>query len=424
MVEKVCMTKSEELFKIAKEIMPGGVNSPVRAFNAVGKTPFFVEKANGAYIYDVDGNKYIDYVCSWGPGILGHAYPKVIESVKNVCDRGLTFGASTEKEIILAELIKKCVPSMEMMRLVSSGTEAVMSAVRVARGFTGREKIIKFTGCYHGHSDGLLMKAGSGLLTGSIPNSAGIPKEYAKYTLLAEYNNEDSVKTLMKDYGNDIACIVVEPVAANMGVVPPKKGFLKFLRDITKKYGALLIFDEVITGFRLSLGGAQKYYGITPDLSTFGKIVGGGMPLAVYGGRKDIMSCVAPQGPVYQAGTLSGNPIAVTAGIETLKILMDNNEIYDEIDKKALELEKAYKDIGLQVNRVGSLLSPFFTENPVENYTDVMKSDLHKFALYFNYMLENGVYVAPSQFESMFVSYVHSKEIIDKTADIIRNYKI
>ena len=418
------MTKSEELFKIAKEIMPGGVNSPVRAFNAVGKTPFFVEKANGAYIYDVDGNKYIDYVCSWGPGILGHAYPKVIEAVKNVCDNGLTFGASTEKEIILAELIKKCVPSMEMMRLVSSGTEAVMSAVRVARGFTGREKIIKFTGCYHGHSDGLLMKAGSGLLTGSIPNSAGIPKEYAKYTLLAEYNNEDSVKTLMEDNGDDIACIVVEPVAANMGVVPPKKGFLKFLRDITKKYGALLIFDEVITGFRLSLGGAQKYYGITPDLSTFGKIVGGGMPLAVYGGRKDIMSCVAPQGPVYQAGTLSGNPIAVTAGIETLKILMDNNEIYDEIDKKALELEKAYKDIGLQVNRVGSLLSPFFTDNPVENYTDVMKSDLHKFSLYFNYMLENGVYVAPSQFESMFVSYAHSKEIIDKTADIIRNYKI
>lgn len=418
------MTKSEELFKIAKEIMPGGVNSPVRAFNAVGKTPFFVEKANGAYIYDVDGNKYIDYVCSWGPGILGHAYPKVIEAVKNVCDRGLTFGASTEKEIILAELIKKCVPSMEMMRLVSSGTEAVMSAVRVARGFTGREKIIKFTGCYHGHSDGLLMKAGSGLLTGSIPNSAGIPKEYAKYTLLAEYNNEDSVKTLMEDYGDDIACIVVEPVAANMGVVPPKKGFLKFLRDITKKYGALLIFDEVITGFRLSIGGAQKYYGITPDLSTFGKIVGGGMPLAVYGGRKDIMSCVAPQGPVYQAGTLSGNPIAVTAGIETLKILMDNNEIYDEIDKKALELEKAYKEIGLQVNRVGSLLSPFFTDNPVENYTDVMKSDLHKFALYFNYMLENGVYVAPSQFESMFVSYSHSKEIIDKTAKIIRSYKI
>lgn len=417
------MTKSEELFKRAQNIMPGGVNSPVRAFNAVKKTPFFVEKAQGAYIYDVDGNKYIDYVCSWGPGILGHAYPRVIEAVKKVCGSGLTFGAPTEKELILAELIQKCVPSMKMMRLVSSGTEAVMSAVRAARGFTGRDKIIKFVGCYHGHSDGLLMKAGSGVLTEAIPDSAGIPKDYAKYTLLADYNDENSVKKIMEQYGNDVACIVVEPVAANMGVVPPKQGFVKFLREITKQYGALLIFDEVITGFRLSLGGAQEYYDIEPDLSTFGKIVGGGMPLAVYGGRKDIMSCVAPVGAVYQAGTLSGNPVAVTAGIETLKILIENKEIYSEIDKKASILENAYKTIGLQTKRVGSLLSVFFTDTPIINYNDVATCDINKFADYFSYMLGHGVYVAPSQFESMFVSSAHSDEIIEQTANLILQYK-
>lgn len=413
------MTKSEELFKKAQNLMPGGVNSPVRAFNAVNRHPFFVDRAESAYLYDVDGNQYIDYVCSWGPGILGHAHPKVIEAVQKVCAKGLTFGAPTEKEVILAELIQKCVPSVEMMRLVSSGTEAVMSAVRVARGFTGREKIIKFVGCYHGHSDGLLMKAGSGLLTGSIPNSSGIPKDYAKYTLLANYNDEDSVKQLMEQYGEDIACIVVEPVAANMGVVPPKEGFLKFLREITKKYGSLLIFDEVITGFRLALGGAQEYYGVVPDLSTFGKIVGGGMPLAAYGGRKDIMSCVAPVGNVYQAGTLSGNPVAVTAGIETLKILIDNKEIYSELDKKSSKIEEAYKNIGLQTKRIGSLISVFFTDKPVFNYNDVSTCDINKFAQYFNYMLENGIYVAPSQFESMFVSLAHSDEIIDQTVNTI-----
>lgn len=417
------MTKSEELFKQAQNIMPGGVNSPVRAFNSVKRTPFFVEKAKGAYIYDVDGNQYIDYVCSWGPGILGHAHPKVVEAVKKVCDNGLTFGAPTEKELVLAELIKKCVPSMEMIRLVSSGTEAVMSAVRAARGFTGRDKIIKFVGCYHGHSDGLLMKAGSGVLTGSIPDSSGIPKDYAKYTLLAEYNNEESVKNLMEQYGNDIACIVVEPVAANMGVVPPKPGFLNFLREITQQYGSLLIFDEVITGFRLALGGAQEYYGITPDLSTFGKIVGGGMPLAVYGGRKDIMSCVAPVGKVYQAGTLSGNPVAVTAGIETLKILMENKEIYQQIDKQASLLEKAYQSIGLQTKRVGSLLSAFFTDKQIMSYDDVLTCDTNKFADYFSHMLNNKIYVAPSQFEAMFVSNAHSDEIIARTVDVILKYK-
>ena len=413
------MTKSEELFNKALNKMPGGVNSPVRAFNAVKKTPFFVEKAQGPYIYDVDGNKYIDYVCSWGPGILGHAHPKVIEAVKKVCENGLTFGAPTEKELILAELIQKCVPSMQMMRLVSSGTEAVMSAVRVARGYTKREKIIKFIGCYHGHSDGLLMKAGSGVLTEAIPDSAGIPKDYSKFTLLANYNDENSVKQIMEKYGDDIACIVVEPVAANMGVVPPKPNFLRFLRDITKQYGSLLIFDEVITGFRLTLGGAQEYYGIAPDLSTFGKIVGGGMPLAVYGGRKDVMSCVAPVGAVYQAGTLSGNPVAVTAGIETLKILIENKEIYSEIDKKTEILENAFRKIGLQTHRVGSLLSAFFTDKPIINYDDVSTCDTNKFAKYFDYMLKNKIYVAPSQFEAMFVSFAHTDKIIEQTANII-----
>lgn len=416
------MTKSEEFFKMSLNKMPGGVNSPVRAFNAVKKTPFFVERAQGAYIYDVDGNKYVDYVCSWGPGILGHAHPRVVEAVKKVCDNGLTFGAPTEKELILAELIQKCVPLMQMLRLVSSGTEAVMSAVRVARGYTKREKIIKFIGCYHGHSDGLLMKAGSGVLTEAIPDSAGIPKDYAKFTLLANYNDENSVKKIMEQYGDDIACIVVEPVAANMGVVPPKPDFLKFLRNITKQYGSLLIFDEVITGFRLALGGAQEYYGIEPDLSTFGKIVGGGMPLAVYGGRKDVMSCVAPVGTVYQAGTLSGNPVAVTAGIETLKILIENLQIYSEIDKRAAVLEKAYKTVGLQTKRVGSLLSAFFTNKQIVNYNDVSTCDTNKFAKYFDYMLKNKIYVAPSQFEAMFISFAHSNEIIEQTANTILKY--
>ena len=417
------MSKSEEFFKKAKNILPGGVNSPVRAFGAVKKTPFFVEKAQGAYIYDVDGNEYIDYVCSWGPLILGHAHPKVVEAVKKVCENGLTFGAPTEKELILAELIKKCVPSMEMIRLVSSGTEAVMSAVRVARGFTNRDKIIKFIGCYHGHSDGLLMKAGSGVLTEAVPDSAGIPKDYAKCTLLANYNDENSIREIMEQYGEDVACIVVEPVSANMGVVPPKKNFLKFLREITKQYGSLLIFDEVITGFRLGLGGAQEYYGITPDLTTFGKIVGGGMPLAVYGGRKDVMSCVAPVGSVYQAGTLSGNPVATAAGIETLKILIENKEIYSKIDKRTKILEDAYKAIGLNTNRVGSLMSVFFADRPICNYDDVMTCNLDEFIKYFDYMLKNKIYVAPSQFEAMFVSLAHSDEIIERTVDVVLKYK-
>lgn len=417
------MVVSEELFERAKEIIPGGVNSPVRAFKSVNRTPFFVKKAEGPYIYDVDNNKYIDYVCSWGPAILGHAHPQVIEAVQKACIDGLTYGAPTEKEIQLAELVKKCVPSIDMIRLVSSGTEAVMSAIRVARGYTGREKIIKFVGCYHGHSDGLLIKSGSGLLTESIPNSAGVPKDYAKYTLLAEYNNLDSVTKLFEEYSDEIACIVVEPVAANMGVIPPKPDFLKGLRDTCNKYNSLLIFDEVITGFRLALGGAQEYYGIKADIVTYGKIIGGGMPLAAYAGRKDIMSCVAPCGNVYQAGTLSGNPIAVTAGIETLKTLMNNKEIYTNLDKKAKELELALKKSGFNVNRVESLMTPFFSEGNVLSYSDVIKCDTNSYAKYFSYMLDNGIYIAPSQFESMFVSNAHSNEIIEQTIDTISKYE-
>lgn len=417
--------KSEELFARAKELIPGGVNSPVRAFRAVGRHPFFVESAKGPWLYDVDGNRYLDYVCSWGPGILGHAHPRVVEAVQKVSASGLTFGAPTAKEVELAELINACVPDTEMVRLVSSGTEAVMSAVRAARGFTGREKIIKFAGNYHGHSDGLLVKAGSGLMTQSVPDSAGVPAGYAASTLTAVYNDEESVRALMEENHGQVAAVVVEPVAANMGVVPPQKGFLESLRRMTAEEGALLIFDEVITGFRLALGGASQYTGIHADLYTFGKIVGGGMPLAAYGGRRDIMSCVAPLGTVYQAGTLSGNPVAVTAGIETLKILMEDTGIYEQIDRRAKVLAEAFHRAGLTVNRAGSLLSAFFTpgfgkeEGSVENYEDACRCDTKAFAAYFNAMLERGIYVAPSQFEAMFVSDAHSDELIEMTCEAI-----
>lgn len=417
------ISKSQKLYNQALKFMPGGVNSPVRAFKNVGKTPLFIEKANGSKIYDADGNKYIDYVCSWGPNILGHAYPEVIEAVKKSCDKGLTFGACHEGEIELAQIIQKSIPSMEMLRLVNSGTEAVMSAVRAARGYTGRSKIVKFGGCYHGHSDGLLVKAGSGLLTNSIPDSSGVPKGYTNNTLLAKYNDTDSVAKLFETYGNDIACIIVEPCAANMGVVPPKSGFLKFLRDITNQYNSLLIFDEVITGFRLSLGGAQEYYKITPDMTTLGKIVGGGMPLAAYGGKKEIMECIAPLGSVYQAGTLSGNPVAVAAGLATLKILQKNTKIYNELALKSQRIEYAMKSAGLNVNRVGSLLTVFFNNNEVDNYDSAKLSDAKKYAEYFGYLLENGIYTAPSQFEAMFVSAAHSDKDIEYTCNIVQNFK-
>lgn len=415
---------SEKLYNQALGFMPGGVNSPVRACGSVGCVPLFIDHAEGSKIYDADGNCFIDYICSWGPNILGHSHPQVINAVIDTCKKGLTFGACHKGEIQLAQRIQRNVPSMEMLRLVNSGTEAVMSAIRAARGYTGRDKIVKFEGCYHGHSDGLLVKAGSGLLTNSIPNSAGVPKGCTDSTLLARYNNTQSVEALFEKYGNEIACVIVEPCAANMGVVPPQKGFLQFLRDITHKYNSLLIFDEVITGFRLGIGGAQGFYGIKPDLTTLGKIVGGGMPLAVYGGKREIMECVAPLGSVYQAGTLSGNPVAVSAGIETLKILEENQEeIYGNLESKSAKIEQAMKKAGLNVNRTGSIMTVFFTDASVTDYDTAQTSDTRAYARYFKYLQNNGIYTAPSQFEAMFVSYAHSDEDIEKTCQIISSFK-
>ena len=416
---------SEQLFEQSKKVIPGGVNSPVRAFLSVNRNPVFIDHAKGSHIYDVDGNDYIDYVCSWGPGILGHAHEEVIEAVQKAVKDGLTFGAPTKKEYQLAEMIREAIPSMELMRMVSSGTEAVMSAIRVARGYTKRDMIVKFKGCYHGHSDGLLVKAGSAALTSSVPDSEGVPASYTENTLVALYNDENSVRQIFEQYGDKIACIIVEPVAANMGVVLPKHGFLQFLRDITNQYGSLLIFDEVITGFRLSYGGAQHYYQVTPDLTTLGKIVGGGMPMAVYGGKREIMEVVSPMGGVYQAGTLSGNPVATAAGIKTLELLKGNEGLYEEIERKAIRLAEAFRESGrkngesVQVNQVGSLLCCYFTENPVTNYDGATSSNLERYTAYFNKMLDNGIYVAPSQFEAMFVSAAHTKEEIEKTCEII-----
>lgn len=417
--------KSEELYKIALDLMPGGVNSPVRAFGAVGRNPLFIDHAKGSYVYDVDGNKFIDYVCSWGPGILGHSHPEVLEEVVKACFDGLTFGAPTGKENRLAQLVQECVPSMEMMRMVSSGTEATMSAIRAARGFTGRDKIIKFKGCYHGHSDGLLVQAGSAALTQSVPDSSGVPASFAEQTLVALYNDKDSVRELFENNKDQIAALIVEPVAANMGVVIPDDDFLPFLREITEENGTILIFDEVITGFRLGVGGAQEWFGIKPDLSTFGKIVGGGMPMAIYGGRRDIMKNISPTGKVYQAGTLSGNPIATTAGIKTLEILRDHPELYTKIEANTKKLAEAYKvraekqGIAIHVNQIGSLMSAFFTGENVKDYAGATSSDTKAYADYFNYMLENGIYVAPSQFEAMFISAAHSDEDIQRTIDVL-----
>lgn len=421
------MSKSDILFEKSKRMMPGGVNSPVRAFYAVKRNPLFIDHAKGSKIFDVDGKEYIDYVCSWGPGILGHADDRVIEAVKEACEKGLTFGAPTEKEYILAELVQKMMPSMEMLRLVNSGTEAVMSAIRAARGFTGKDKIVKFRGCYHGHSDGLLVKAGSGALTQSVPDSLGIPADYTRNTLVAEYNDTISVENLFSEYGEEIAAIIVEPVAANMGVVLPEKHFLENLRRIADRYQSLLIFDEVITGFRLSLGGAQEYFGVKPDLTTLGKIIGGGMPMAAYGGRRDIMEMVAPLGGVYQAGTLSGNPIATTAGIETLKILTEENDrgLYDRLAESTGQLAGTVRDAfgdRVWVNQIGSLMSVFFTDKPVVDYESAIGSDTERYADYFNYMLGQGIYLAPSQFEAMFVSNVHTKADLEKTCQAVREY--
>lgn len=417
--------RSRALFEEARKYIPGGVNSPVRAYRAVGRTPRFIASARGCRITDADGNEMIDYVCSWGAGILGHTHPRVIQKVKEACDLGLTYGAPTEREVELARLIAELVPSIEISRLVNSGTEAVMSAIRAARGYTKRDKIIKFCGCYHGHADGLLVKAGSGALTASRPDSAGVPADYSRHTLLANYNDKASVKKIFEADPDGIAAVIVEPVAANMGVVLPDADFLPFLREITLKYGALLIFDEVITGFRLALGGAQESFGITPDLTTLGKIAGGGMPVGVYGGRADIMCMVAPEGPVYQAGTLSGNPIATAAGLETLRILKEDTSIYERLEKKTKTLADAVREAAgsrVSVNQTGSLFSVFFKEGGVHDYEEAMQSDTGAYADYFGYLSDHGIYIAPSQYEAMFVSDAHTDEDIRKTCQVVKAY--
>ena len=412
---------SGALFERAKKVMPGGVNSPVRAYRSVGMDPLFIESAKGNRIYDAEGREYIDFVGSWGPMILGHADPDVLEAVNEKAKKGLSFGACTEAEVELAELIVENIPHVDMIRMVNSGTEAVMSAIRAARGYTKREKIIKFEGCYHGHSDALLVKAGSGAMTFGDPDSAGVTRGAAQDTLMASYNDLDSVKELFDSNKDEIACLIVEPVAANMGVVPPCEGFLEGLRKLCDENGAVLIFDEVITGFRLGFTGAAGYYNVTPDLVTYGKIIGGGMPVGAYGGKREIMECISPLGPVYQAGTLSGNPIAMTAGIVTLKKLLSDPGIYERINSMgAYMAEELRKITGLTVNQVGSLLCVYNTTEPVNNYEDAVKSATDVFARNFKTLLEKGIYTAPSQYEAMFLSYAFTDEDIEKTLDAYR----
>ena len=417
------MGRSEELFEEAVNLIPGGVNSPVRAFGSVGMTPRFIASAEGAYMTDADGKRYLDYVGSWGPMILGHANPMVLEKVMEACRRGLSFGAATEAEVDMARLICSMVPSVEMVRMVNSGTEAVMSAVRAARGYTGRNKIIKFEGCYHGHSDAMLVKAGSGVMTAGVPDSSGVPAGCTEDTLLAVYNDLDSVKDLFDAWAGQIAALIGEPVGANMGVVPPAPGFLEGLRKLCTEHGAVLIFDEVITGFRLARGGAQEYYGIQADLTTYGKIIGGGMPVGAYGGRREIMEVVSPVGKVYQAGTLSGNPVAMAAGLAQLTYLNEHPEIYKDLERKGELLyggmENLCREHNLpyQVNHVSSLGCLFFSADPVTDYASAKKSDTKAFTEYFRQMLESGIYIAPSQFEAMFLSAAHTDEELEFTLE-------
>ncbi len=413
------MITSSELFERAKKVMPGGVNSPVRAFTSVGRDPLFISKAKGNKIYDVEGRAYIDYVGSWGPMILGHGDEKVLEAIRNQIEKGLSYGACNELEVELAELITSNVPHVDMIRMVNSGTEAVMSAVRLARGFTKRDKIIKFEGCYHGHSDAMLVKAGSGAMTFGDPDSAGVTKGAAEDTLLAVYNDLESVERLASENKGNIACIIVEPAAANMGLVPPREGFLEGLREICTREGAVLIFDEVITGFRFGFTGAAGKYGVEPDLVTYGKIIGGGMPVGAYGGKKNIMEMVSPAGPVYQAGTLSGNPIAMAAGIATLTQLLEDPSIYTRIDAMAEKLAALLRKVtGLTVTQEGSLVCVFNTTKPVYNYDDARSSDTAMFAETFKSLLAYGIYSAPSQFEVMFLNKCFTDEEIEKTAEI------
>ena len=419
------LCRSVELFRKAQQLIPGGVNSPVRAFKSVGGQPVFIRRGEGSRMYDEDGNCYIDYVCSWGPLILGHAYPPIIEAIQRAAKDGTTFGASTALEVELAEMIADAVPSIDMVRLVSSGTEALMSAIRLARGYTNRVKIVKFEGCYHGHSDGLLAKAGSGIVTLGLPDSAGVPASVTADTIVLPYNDLEAVSDALKTIGGEVASIILEPIGGNMGVVPPKPGYLAGLRKLCDEYGIVLIFDEVITGFRVSYGGAQELYGVTPDLTTLGKIIGGGLPVGAYGGKREIMKCVAPVGPVYQAGTLSGNPLAVTAGIATLKALREPG-FYDKLEVRASALEdglaSAARTAGVTTvsNRIGSMMTTFFTSEPVYDYASAKKSDTDIYAHFFTGMLQRGIYLAPSQFEAAFVSSAHSSADIEATVDAAR----
>jgi len=417
---------SRDLYRKAQQLMPAGVNSPVRAFRAVGGDPLFIQKAQGAHLWDADGNRYIDYVGSWGPMILGHRHPKVMEAIERALARGTSFGAPTDLEIELAQLIVDRVPSVEMVRMVNSGTEAAMSAIRLARGYTGRSRILKFEGCYHGHADGLLVRAGSGALTFGVPDSAGVPAPYAELTIALPFNDTEGFREAMARWGEETACVIVEPVAGNVGVIPPRPGFLESLREETKRTGALLIFDEVITGFRVAPGGAQERYGVMPDITCLGKIVGGGLPVGAYGGPRAIMEQVAPLGPVYQAGTLSGNPLAMAAGIATLKEL-GRPGAYEELEEKGRQLEEAFGEaareagIPIRQHRVGSMMSVFFTEKEVWDYSSAKGADTSRYARFFREMLSRGVYLAPSQFEAAFVSLAHSQEDMERTQEALRS---
>jgi glutamate-1-semialdehyde 2,1-aminomutase len=414
--------ESERLFAEAQRYLVGGVDSPVRAFRAVGGRPLFIRRGHGAHVEDADGNDLIDYVCSWGALILGHAHPGVTAVLKEAIEGGTSFGAPTERETVLARMIAEAIPSMELVRFVSSGTEATMSALRLARAFTGRDRIVKFAGCYHGHSDGLLAKAGSGVATLGLPDSAGVPASYARNTIVAEYNSPEGVERIFRRFGARIAAIIVEPVAANMGVVPPQPGFLEALRRIATGHGALLIFDEVITGFRLTYGGAQTVYEVTPDLTCLGKIIGGGLPVGAYGGRRDIMERVAPLGPVYQAGTLSGNPLAMAAGIEALSTL-SRPGVYEQLEAGAAHLAGGLQELAagsgvrLHVARAGSMLTPFFGIDSARDYRSAASSDTDRYAAFFNRMLDQGIYLPPSQFEAVFLSLAHTPDDLQKTLD-------
>jgi glutamate-1-semialdehyde 2,1-aminomutase len=425
------MNTSEALFQRAKIRIPGGVNSPVRAFGSVGMTPPFLTRGAGCRVWDQEGKEYVDFVGSWGPMILGHAHPAVLEAVEKAARDGLSFGAATEREVEMAELLCSVVPGLEMVRMVNSGTEAVMSALRAARGFTGRDKLVKFSGCYHGHTDAMLVKAGSGVLTQGLPGSAGVPAGCTKDTLTADYNDLDSVRALFAANPGEIAAVIVEPAAANMGVVPPAEGFLPGLRQLCDENGALLIFDEVITGFRLGPSGAQGFYGVKPDLTTFGKIIGGGMPVGAYGGRRDIMSNIAPLGPVYQAGTLSGNPVAMAAGLAQLRVINDTPDLFfsalnAKSDDFFTALDAALTENGIThcLNHVGSLGCVFFTEGPVRDYASAQKSDTELFTRWFTHMLERGIYLAPSQFEAMFLSAAHTQEDLELTLKAAKEFTL